>query len=219
MIVTIDGPAGAGKSSVAKAVARRHAMSVLDTGAMYRACALAVLEDGGDPNEHSDAIVALHHHDISVEPDGLGGTRTFLDGCDVTDELHTPELDQAVTPVCQVRAVRTAMTIRQRLFARRNDCVCEGRDMGTVVFPDADVKVWLTADAEERARRRVGQFGGRDYEDVLEDIRRRDDADAGRDLAPMAKAEDAITVDTTGMSFDEVVRRVDGLVRRKQKPE
>lgn len=211
MIIAIDGPAGAGKSTVSKEVARRRSLSVLDTGAMYRACALATLMDGGDPESRRDAVTALHRHEIGVMEDGSGGTRTLIDGRDVTDKLHTEELDRAVTPVCQVREVRTAMVALQREFARGHGCVCEGRDMGTVVFPDADAKVWLTASAKERARRRVGQFGeqdGQGYEEVLADIQRRDEADAGRDISPMTKADDAVEVDTTGMSIEEVVERI-----------
>ena len=212
MIVTIDGPAGAGKSTVAREVARSRGMSVLDTGAMYRACALATVMDGGDPESRRDVVISLHRHEVGVTTDGRGGTRTTLDGRDVTDELHTTELDRAVTPVCQVREVRTAMVALQREFARENDCVCEGRDMGTVVFPDADAKVWLTASPEERARRRTAQFDGQGYEEVLADIKRRDEADAGRDISPMTKADDAVEVDTTDMGIEEVVARIDEIV-------
>lgn len=204
MIVTIDGPAGAGKTSVSRAVAERLGMSVLDTGAMYRTCALATIRRGGSPDSPEDAVSALASSDIRVTSDGRGGTRMLLDGEDVTDSLHTPEIDAAVTPVCQVPRVREAMTALQRDFARKNGAVCEGRDMGTVVFPDAEAKVWLTAVPEERARRRAAQFG-EDYEQVLADIVRRDEADAGRGIAPMVKADDAVVVDTTDMTEGEAV--------------
>ena len=131
-----------------------------------------------------------------------------LDGKDVTDVLHTPEIDRAVIPVCQVPEVRERMVVLQREFASGHDTVCEGRDMGTVVFPGAEIKVWLTADDETRARRRAGQFDGQDVQTVLEDMRRRDKADAEREISPMVAADDAVTVDTTDMSFDEVVETI-----------
>ena len=211
-MITIDGPAGAGKSTVSAEVARRLGLTVLDTGATYRACALATLMDGGDPENGTDAIIALHKHEIGIVTDRHGGMRVTIDGDDVTDNLHTVELDKAVTPVCQIREIRTAMVALQREFARATDCVCEGRDMGTVVFPDAETKIWLTASAEERAKRRTGQYPEQDYETVLADILRRDEADTTRDISPMTKAEDAVTVDTTGMPLDEVVLRILSLV-------
>lgn len=210
MIIAIDGPAGAGKSSVARAVAERLGICMLDTGATYRACALATIRDGNNPSDDEATIRSLGKASIRIVDDGNGISRVELDGEDVTDLLHTPEIDSAVTPVCQVREVRDAMTALQRGFAAGHDVICEGRDMGTVVFPDAGLKVWLTASPEERARRRSAQFG-QDVHLVLEDILRRDRSDSEREIAPMVAAADAVTVDTTGMSFDEVVDAICGL--------
>ena len=208
MIITIDGPAGAGKSSVSRAVAKRLGICMLDTGATYRACALATVRAGNDPADAKAVLRAVRDASIRILDDGQGASRMELDGQDVTDALHTPEIDRAVTPVCQVPEIREAMVALQREFAEGHDMICEGRDMGTVVFPGAEVKVWLTASAEERARRRVDQFGGQGTDAVLADIRRRDKADAEREISPMVPAEDAVTVDTTGMGFDAVVDRI-----------
>lgn len=205
MIVTIDGPAGSGKTSVSRSVAERLGMCVLDTGSMYRTCALATLRAGGDPASPCDVIKAVRGASIQVVDDGSGRSRMMLDGEDVTGVLHEPEIDLAVTPVCQVPEVRDMMVAMQREFASNHDTICEGRDMGTVVFPGAEVKIWLTADDRTRAMRRVGQFGNQDAESVLADIRRRDEADAGRSLSPMVAAADAVLIDTTDMSFQDVV--------------
>lgn len=205
MIIAIDGPAGAGKTSVSREVARRLGMCMLDTGATYRTCALATVRAGKSPDDPDRVLDAVRRSSIRILDDGRGVSRMELDGLDVTDGLHTPEIDRAVTPVCQVPEVREMMVALQRDFASGHDTVCEGRDMGTVVFPDAEVKVWLTADDETRARRRAEQFGGQDVKGVLTDMRRRDKADAERDISPMVAAEDATVVDTTNLTFEESV--------------
>src|SRR4051794_33121794 len=185
MLVAIDGPAGAGKSTVARAVARALRFTYLDSGAMYRCVALARPRDPA-------AI------DIRFEQD-----RVLLDGEDVSAAIRTPEISQRASQLATDPAVRAAMFAKQRALIDSGDWVAEGRDIGTVVAPDAEVKVWLTADEQERARRR-GQ--------PVDEVRERDARDAGREHSPMVAADDAHVVDTTGLSIDEVVERIVGLV-------
>ena len=185
MLVAIDGPAGAGKSTVARAVARALGFTYLNSGAMYRAAALAWPRDPATL-------------DIRFE-----GDRVFLDGEDVTEKIGTPEISQRASELAADPAVRAALVPQQRALIASGDWVAEGRDIGTVVAPDAEVKVWLTADEAERARRR---------EQPVEEIRERDARDAGREHSPMLPAPDAIAVDTTGLSVDEVVERIVSLV-------
>jgi len=185
MLVAIDGPAGAGKSTVARAVARALGFTYLDSGAMYRAVALA-----GDRDPASLGI-------------RFDGDRVLLDGEDVTDAIRTPEVSRAASERATDPAVRAAMVAKQRALIAGGDWVAEGRDIGTVVAPDARVKVWLTADEAERARRR-GQ--------PVYEVRERDTRDAGRDISPMLPAADAVEVDTTGLTIDEVVDRIVALV-------
>lgn len=212
MIVTIDGPAGAGKTSVSKAVAARNGMFVLDTGAMYRACALAVLRAGIDPDD-ADAVRGLVPTMGVSLAEGKGGTpAVVLGGEDVTGQIRTPAVDRAVTPVCQVPEVREAMVALQREYASNHDVVCEGRDMGSVVFPDADIKIWLDADPHERAVRRSLQDGKYTIEQAQADITRRDEADSSRAAAPMVVPDGAHVVDTTGMSFFGAVEAINSIV-------
>jgi CMP/dCMP kinase len=185
MLVAIDGPAGAGKSTVARTVARALGFTYLNSGAMYRAAALAWPRDPATL-------------DIRFE-----GDRVFLDGEDVTEKIGTPEISQRASELAADPAVRAALVPQQRALTASGDWVAEGRDIGTVVAPDAEVKVWLTADEAERARRR---------EQPVEEIRERDARDAGREHSPMLPALDAIEVDTTGLSVDEVVERIVSLV-------
>jgi cytidylate kinase len=185
MLVAIDGPAGAGKSTVARAVARALGFTYLNSGAMYRAAALAWPRDPATL-------------DIRFE-----GDRVLLDGEDVTEKIGTPEISQRASELAADPAVRSALVPKQRALIESGDWVAEGRDIGTVVAPDAEVKVWLTADEAERARRR---------EQPVEEIRERDVRDAGREHSPMLPAPDAIEVDTTGLSIDEVVERIVSLV-------
>jgi cytidylate kinase len=185
MIVAIDGPAGAGKSTVARAVARALGFPYLDSGAMYRCAALAWPRDPA-------------RLDIRFE-----GDRVLLDGEDVSEAIRTPEISRRASELATDPAVREAMLAKQRALIAEGDWVAEGRDIGTVVAPDAEVKVWLTAAEAERARRR-GQ--------PLDEVRERDARDAGREHSPMVPAPDAIDVDTTGLSIEEVVERIAGLV-------
>jgi cytidylate kinase len=199
MVVAIDGPAGAGKSTVARAVADRLGFTYLDSGAMYRAVALAALERGQDPA----AVAGNVHIDL--------GDCVVLDGRDVTDAIRDPAVSEAASRAAAEPAVRAAMVDQQRRLLGEGDWVAEGRDIGTVVAPEAEVKVFLTADPHERARRRAAELGV-DPATVLAEQVIRDQRDLTRADSPLVKAPDAVEVDTTGLSLDEVVRRVVELV-------
>lgn len=219
MIVAIDGPAASGKSTVAKLLATRLGMAYLDTGAMYRALAVEALERGVHLSD-ADALTALAHEvEVSFEHESGSPlpTRVFVDGRDVTREIRTPEADSAVSPVSAVAGVRAAMVDQQRRIARAPlHTVLEGRDIGTVVFPDADVKVFLTAATHERARRRTIDMLHRGLpmtqEDVQARLESRDLYDTTREASPLMCAPDAFEIDTTGMTIDEVVDAIIGLV-------
>ena len=196
MLIAIDGPAGAGKSTVARAVAGRLGFTYLDTGAMYRSVALA--GDGADV----DAL------DIRV------GERVLLDGEDVTERIRTPEVTARVSEVSADPDVRAAMVRKQQALLRDGDWVAEGRDIGTVVAPWAQLKVFLTADPGERARRRALQTG-REEAEVLREQEQRDERDARRAHSPLRPAEDAVQLDTTGLDEDAVVERIVALAERR----
>lgn len=211
MIVAIDGPAASGKSTVAKAVARRLGFRHLDTGAMYRAVAWLTLERGVDPDDAPvvSALAAAYPVSFEYAGDAVVHTAVFIDGHNVTEAVRLPEVDACVSAVARIPEVRTALVARQRALAAGVDSVVEGRDIGSVVFPDADVKVFLTASAEERARRRQIDLAGAghsvDTEEVRRRLERRDHLDSTRETSPAVKADDAELLDTTGLSVDEVV--------------
>jgi len=189
MLVAIDGPAGAGKSTVARAVAQALGFTYLDSGAMYRAVALA--------GDRDPASLDLR----------FDGEKVLLDGDDVSAAIRTPEISQQASRRAADPAVRAALVLKQRALLDHGDWVAEGRDIGTVVAPDADLKVWLTADEAERARRRGV---------AVDEVRERDQRDAGREHSPMVAADDAVEVDTTGLSIDEVVQRIVALVNGRR---
>jgi cytidylate kinase len=199
MVVAIDGPAAAGKSTVARALARALGFPYLDSGAMYRAAALALLERGGAASEVAERV------DIRL------GDRVLLDGRDVTDEIRAPEVSEAASRIAANPRVREALLAKQRAILASGNWVAEGRDIGTVVAPDAPVKVFLTASAEERARRRAAQLGA-DVATVLRDQALRDAQDSTREHSPLQLAPGAVEVDTTGLSVDEVVAKIVDLV-------
>jgi 3-phosphoshikimate 1-carboxyvinyltransferase len=208
-VIAIDGPAGSGKSTVARAVATRLGLEYLDTGAMYRAVAFAALRRGMDP-EDGDAVARLAR-EIELDVSEQGVT---VDGVDATLEIRGPEVTRSVSIVAANPEVRREMVSRQREWANvRGGGVLEGRDIGTVVFPDAELKVYLTASAEARAQRRAKEVTDLDYETVAADLARRDAMDSGRTTSPLVEAADASVVDTTGLSVDEVVARVVELLR------
>ena len=222
MIVAIDGPSGAGKSTVAKAVAQELGFSCLDTGAMYRAIAWQALQNGVSLDDEAALGEIARTYDIAfghVEGDPVP-KRVFIGDAEVTDAIRTAEIDRAVSPTSAAPSVRAALLDQQRRIGNGGDYVVEGRDIGTVVFPDAAVKVFLTASDEERAHRRVRQnvdrgIGSIDYEEVLADLRRRDAADSSRATAPLRAAEDAVQIDSTSHYIEEVIDQICALAREK----
>lgn len=220
MIVAIDGPSGASKSTVAKAVAKELGFSCLDTGAMYRAIAWQALQNGVALDDEPALGEIARTYDIAfghVEGDPVP-RRVFIGDTEVTDAIRTAEIDRAVSPVSAAPAVREALLDQQRRIGNAGDYVVEGRDIGTVVFPDAAVKVFLTASDEERAHRRVRQnvdrgIGSIDYDEVLADLRRRDEADSSRATAPLRPADDAVHIDSTSHYIEEVIDQICSLAR------
>ncbi len=226
MIVAIDGPSGAGKSTVAKEVARRLGFSCLDTGAMYRAVAWKALSDGAslDDSETLGAIARDNEIDFGHEAGDPAPKRVFISGIDVTDAIRTAEIDRAVGPCAAHPAVREALVAQQQRIGRAGDYVVEGRDIGTVVFPEAPAKVFLTASAEERATRRVKQneergIGSVDYDEVLSDIKKRDEIDSSRATSPLVPADDAAMLDSTGKTVEEIIDFICDLARKAQASE
>ena len=199
MVIAIDGPAGAGKSSVARAAAERLGYTYLDTGSMYRAVAYWATTNDRDPAE------VARRSQVEV------GERVLLDGHDITQQIRAPWVSDAASRVSADPAVREALVAQQQRILSTGDWVAEGRDIGTVVAPDAAVKVFLTADPRERARRRAAEQGT-DAATVLADLTERDARDSGRAHAPLAPAADAVPVDTTGLSLEEVVEQIVTLV-------
>jgi cytidylate kinase len=214
MIITIDGPAGAGKSSAARALARRLGFDFLDTGAMYRAVALAALEAGLDLHDQGALAALLPGLRLELPPG-----RVLLNGADVTARVRTAEVTAATGPVADSPVVRRRLAELQRAVARGRDMVCEGRDQGTVVFPDAACKFFLVADPFERAKRRQREMAARgeavELAAVLEAQEARDRRDAARDLAPMRPAADAVVLDSTALGLEQVVDRMEAEVRRR----
>lgn len=203
MIVAIDGPAGAGKSTVGRAVAARLGLDYLDTGAMYRAITFAALRRGIDPTDHDDVVVLAGEVEMTL--DGLSVT---VDGVDATVEIRGREVTAAVSAVAANPGVRAELVRRQRSWvAARGGGVVEGRDIGSVVFPDATLKLFVTASPRVRAERRVAEIGG-DVAEVEASIIERDRKDSTRADSPLTETPDAVLVDTTELSIDEVVRRV-----------
>ncbi len=223
MIVAIDGPSGAGKSSVSKLVATELGFSCLDTGAMYRSIAWQAVHDGValDDADALGEIARTYDIGFTHEPGNPSPIGVSIGGEDVTLAIRTAEIDRAVSPVSAVPAVREALVAQQQRIGRSGNYVVEGRDIGTVVFPDAEVKVFLTASDEARARRRVLQneqrgVGSTDFDEVLADIIRRDEYDSSRAASPLKPAEDAVHVDSSDMTIDEVVACICDLARKAQ---
>lgn len=205
LVVAIDGTCASGKSTTAKNLAKRLGWYYLDTGAMYRAIAYYVLKEKVDPYDVEKVEKLMDKLDIKIE---LGnGQRTIINDEDVSDKIRTPEVDKAVTPVCQYKKVREKMVEMQRKIAENKRIICEGRDMGTVVFPDAQIKVFMDADIVERAHRRLKDLLSKGinitFEQVKEDLMRRDREDSTREEAPLKISDGAIVIDTTNLTIKE----------------
>lgn len=209
MVIAIDGPAGAGKSTVARRVADELGFTYLDSGAMYRCVALTCLEWGADPEASGEATSTAESIEISFE-DG----EVLIDGAPVGDRIRTPEVTEAASLVSVHPGVREAMVAEQRRLIATGSFVAEGRDIGTVVSPDSPLKIFLTASPETRADRRAAQTGG-DPDEVLAAQTERDRRDETREHGALAAAEDAVTIDSTDMEIDEVVAEVAELARRR----
>ena len=205
--IAIDGPSGAGKSSLAKRCAEAFEFLYVDTGAIYRTVGLAAIRGDIDRRDSDAVEKLLPTLEIDLRYNENREQRMFLNGGDVSDAIRMPEVSIAASDVSALPVVRQFLMEMQRSLARENNVIMDGRDIGTVVLPDAELKIFLTASAEERARRRVNQLQEKgvaaDYEEVLRDIRYRDEQDSGRETAPLKQADDAVLVDTTGLEFEE----------------
>jgi cytidylate kinase len=222
-IVAIDGPAGAGKSTVARRLADALGFVLVDTGAMYRAVALAA-ERVGIPWDDADAVGELARslvarQALAFDRDPRAGVRVRLDGDDVTEAIRAPPIAMGASTVSAHKPVRDALFDMQRQTGRRGGVVLEGRDIGTVVFPDAEVKFFLTARPEVRARRRFDELVAKGkpitFEETLEEVRRRDEQDTTRAVAPLERAEDAVLLDSSDLSLEDTVARIADAVREK----
>lgn len=216
--IAMDGPVGAGKSSIADAVAKRLGILHLDTGAMYRAIGLTALEKGV-PVQDEQAVTALCQALSMTVGHAADGQHTLVDGRDVTGFIRTPEVSMAASTVAKYAGVRAAMVALQRRLAQKTPMLVDGRDIGTRVLMNAPVKIFLTASAEERARRRYQEMVNKgmdaNFDDVLRDLRARDEQDTHRAVDPLRAAEDAVTVDSTNLTFDEVVEAILRIVADK----
>ncbi len=217
LVIAIDGPAASGKSTTARIVADRLHYVYIDTGAMYRAVTLAVLRAGIDPTDVDEVGSLAASLDVSFRRADDGTRHVLLDGYDVSSEIRLPEVTASVSRISSYPAVRAHLVALQKRMGRDGGVVLDGRDIGTVVFPDADVKVFMVADIDSRARRRLGDLvragTPMDLEELREDIERRDSIDSSRAASPLRKADDAVEIDTSGLTIDQQVERVLALVR------
>lgn len=216
LVVAIDGPAGSGKGTVTKIIASKKNLQYIDTGAMYRCIALKMLEENVGLEDTEKIKNILDNIEIDLE-----GSNVFLNNRDVTKQIRTVEVSNFTSPVSAIGFVREKMVDLQRALASGKDVIMEGRDIGTIVFPNADVKIYLDAKPEERARRRVEQNEkngiASNYEQILKDIIERDTRDMTRENSPLKKADDAILVDTTSLTIDEVIDKIINIIENKMK--
>ncbi len=217
-IVALDGPAGSGKSTVAKILSKKYAMTYLDTGAMYRMCALYFIENELNAENKKEVEKHLPLINIDIEKD-----KFFLNGKDVSEEIRTPRVSGMVSYVAKIKEVREKMVSLQREISKGKDVILDGRDIGTVVFPNADLKIFLVASPEERAKRRLMDYEGKgieeNYEKVLANILERDHIDSTRKEGPLKKAKDAVEINTDGDTIDETVAKLGvfiGVAREKR---
>lgn len=207
MIIAIDGPAGSGKSTISKEIAKELGIVYLDTGAMYRIFTLKLLKEGVSFEDRKRIGELLNNLDINIECD-----KFYLDGKDVSEEIRKPDVSENVSRVSAIGEIREKMVELQREFSKSKNIILDGRDIGTVVFPEADLKIFLIADANERARRRYNELKEKEenisLETIYENILKRDRMDSDREVAPLKKAKDAIEVDTTDKNIDEVKKEI-----------
>ncbi len=219
--IAIDGPAGAGKSSIAKLAAKSLGIVYVDTGAMYRAIGLAAIRKGIDPDKDVEAVEKMLP-EVNVEiAHSENGQKVFLNGEDVSTEIRLPEVSVAASDVSRIPAVRTKLLELQRGLAKKTDVIMDGRDIGTVVLPDAELKIFLTASVEERAMRRFKELLEKgvecDFDEVKRDMEYRDKNDSEREIAPLKPAEDSVYVDTTGNSLEESVKIIMDIINERRK--
>lgn len=219
-VVAIDGPAGCGKGTVTKIIAKKANLVNIDTGSMYRCVALECLNNGISPLEEEKIKEVLENIEIKIEHNN-GEQRILLNGKDVSEEIRTPEIDKIVAKFAALKIVRDKVTPIQQKMGESQDIIMEGRDIGTVVFPNADVKIFLDCSIEERARRRYKQNQEKgineSYEEVLEAIKIRHKLETEREVAPFVKPKDAIVVDSTNMTIDEVVDTIEKIISSRRK--
>ena len=217
--VAIDGPSGAGKSTVSRSVAKAFGFIYVDTGAMYRTIGLAAFRKGLDTKDKPSIIGILPELNIELKYNEQGEQRMYLNGEDVSADIRLPEISMCASNVSAMPEVRAYLMDMQRQMAKRYDVIMDGRDIGTVILPDAEVKIFLTASAEERANRRYKELIAKgneiSFEEVLEDMKKRDEQDSNRAAAPLKPADDAIMLDTSDMSFDESIAAVCRLITEK----
>jgi len=218
--VAVDGPAGSGKSTVAKEIAKALGILYIDTGAMYRTVGMACLKKGIDPADEGAVVASLDDLDMKIFPEA-GGQRILLDGEDITSCIRTEEIGKAASSVAAYQKVREKLVEIQQGLAKEQSVIMDGRDIGTKVLPDAEVKIYLDASVEERAKRRVGELEAQgktaDLEIIREEIAQRDYQDMHRENSPLCRAEDAVNVDTTGLDIPAVTEKLLVLIAEKTK--
>lgn len=218
--VAVDGPAGSGKSTVAKEIAKALGILYIDTGAMYRTVGMACLKKGIDPTDESAVVASLDSLDMKIFPEA-GGQRILLDGEDITSRIRTEEIGKAASCVAAYQKVREKLVEIQQGLAKEQSVIMDGRDIGTKVLPDAEVKIYLDASVEERAKRRVGELEAQgksaDLEIIREEIAQRDYQDMHRENSPLCRADDAVNVDTTGLDIPAVTEKLLALIAEKTK--
>ncbi|ARK22867.1 (d)CMP kinase [Sporosarcina sp. P26b] len=211
MRIAIDGPAAAGKSTIAKLVAKKLGYTYIDTGAMYRAITYKVLQSAIDPRDEEEITKLIAQTEIELQPDE-GMQKVLLDGIEVTDAIRSHEVTTNVSAIAALTSVRELLVAKQQDLAAQSSVVMDGRDIGTAVLPEAELKIFMTASVEERAERRLLEEQQRgmtsDYETLKREISERDQADSERKISPLKKAEDAITIDTTGKTIEEVTNSI-----------
>lgn len=218
--VVVDGPAGSGKSTVAKEIAKALGILYIDTGAMYRTVGMACLKKGIDPTDEEAVVASLDSLDMKIFPEA-GGQRILLDGEDITSRIRTEEIGKAASSVAAYQKVREKLVEIQQGLAKEQSVIMDGRDIGTKVLPDAEVKIYLDASVEERAKRRVGELEAQgktaDLETIREEIAQRDYQDMHRENSPLCRADDAVNVDTTGLDIPAVTAKLLALIAEKTK--